>query len=94
MVVRMGGSGEWRQQWRESRSGAVIFLLQGLTIIIFLTMPFVVILLHIASTFLIAVSRREPINIPCPRESFFPALLRRPPSVFVTLLASGQSRTN
>lgn len=60
----------------------------------FLTMPFVVILLHIASTFLVAVSRREPINILCPRESFFLALLRRPRSVFVTLLASGQSRAN
>lgn len=70
------------------------FLLQGLTIIIFLTMPFLVILLHIASTFLMAVSCREPINILCPRESFFPTLLSFPPSVFVTLLASGQSHTN
>lgn len=70
------------------------FLLQGLTIIIFLTMPFLVILLHIAPTFLMAVSCREPINILCPRESFFPPLLGFPPSVFVTQLASGQSHTN
>lgn len=65
------------------------FFLQGLTIIIFLTMPFVVILLHIASTFPTAVRSREPINMPCPRESFSP-----PPPVFVALLASGQSHTN
>lgn len=69
-------------------------LLQGLTIIIFLTMPFLVIPLHIASTFLMAVSCREPINILCPRESFLPTLLSFPPSVFVTLLAGGQSHTN
>lgn len=49
---------------------------------------------YIASTFLMAVTCREPINILCPRESFFATLLSFLPSVFVTLLASGQSHTN